>query len=125
MRVHGRPTFGGGQRKGHDNGHDGGRIVISGGKDELIGALRKIDDDFHPKLMGVVGTCASMIIGENLDDAIKSAGIRSVVLPVDIHGCSVRIRTGRSGPWRWRPRRALSTRLMNARGRRECSTRRP
>lgn len=62
--------------------------LIFGGKDKLIRILRKIDDDFHPKLMGVVGTCASMIIGENLDDAIKSAGIRSVVLPVDIHGCS-------------------------------------
>ena len=29
-----------------------------------------------------------MIIGENLDGAVKKAGIRAMVLPIDVHGCS-------------------------------------
>lgn len=62
--------------------------LIFGAEEKLIRILRSIDDRFGPKLIGVVGTCASMIIGENLDGAVKKAGVRATVLPVDIHGCS-------------------------------------
>ena len=62
--------------------------LIFGAEEKLVRILRSIDDRFHPRLIGVVGTCASMIIGENLDGAVKKAGVQATVLPVDIHGCS-------------------------------------
>ncbi len=62
--------------------------LIFGAEEKLIRILKNVDDRFHPRLVGVVGTCASMIIGENLDGAVKKAGIRATVLPVDVHGCS-------------------------------------
>lgn len=62
--------------------------LIFGAEEKLIRILKNVDERFHPRLVGVVGTCASMIIGENLDGAVKKAGIRAMVLPVDVHGCS-------------------------------------
>lgn len=62
--------------------------LIFGAEEKLMRVLRQVDDDFCPKLVGIVGTCASMIIGENLDSAIKRAGVRSKVLAVDTHGCA-------------------------------------
>lgn len=62
--------------------------LIFGAEQRLVEVLKKVDEEFSPKLVGVVGTCASMIIGENLDAAIKKAGIRSTVLPIDIHACA-------------------------------------
>jgi putative methanogenesis marker 13 metalloprotein len=62
--------------------------LIFGAEEKLVRILRSIDERFHPSLIGVVGTCASMIIGENLDGAVRKAGVKATVLPVDIHGCS-------------------------------------
>lgn len=62
--------------------------LIFGAEEKLVRILRSIEERFHPSVVGVVGTCASMIIGENLEGAIKRAGMRAVVLPVDVHGCS-------------------------------------
>jgi len=62
--------------------------LIFGAEEKLVGILRKVEEEFRPKMIGIVGTCASMIIGENLDAAIKKAGIKSIVLPVDVHACS-------------------------------------
>jgi Ni-sirohydrochlorin a,c-diamide reductive cyclase subunit CfbD len=62
--------------------------LIFGAEEKLIRILRNVDERFHPQLIGVVGTCASMIIGENLEAAVKKAGVRAMVLPVDVHGCS-------------------------------------
>ncbi|QLH74315.1 MAG: Ni-sirohydrochlorin a,c-diamide reductive cyclase catalytic subunit [Methanomassiliicoccales archaeon] len=62
--------------------------LIFGAEDKLARILKKVEEDFRPKLVGIVGTCASMIIGENLDGAIKKAGLRAKVIPVDTHGCS-------------------------------------
>ena len=62
--------------------------LIFGAEEKLVKVLKKVEHDFRPRMIGIVGTCASMIIGENLDAEIKKAGIRSVVLPVDVHACS-------------------------------------
>ena len=40
---------------------------------------------FHPKLMGVVGTCASMIIGEDLKEAIENVDLDCIIIPVEVH----------------------------------------
>ena len=61
--------------------------LVFGAEEKLISVLRTVDEQFSPQLIGVVGTCASMIIGENLDSAVSEAGVRATVLAVDSHGC--------------------------------------
>jgi putative methanogenesis marker 13 metalloprotein len=68
--------------------------LIFGAEEKLVRILKGIDDRFRPGLIGVVGTCASMIIGENLDGAVKKAGVKATVLPIDVHGCSGANTTG-------------------------------
>lgn len=59
---------------------------IFGASDKLEETLRKADEMFKPKLVGIVGTCASMIIGEDLKEAIDKVDTEAVVLPVESHG---------------------------------------
>ena len=61
---------------------------ILGASEKLEDTLIKAYDMFHPKLMGVVGTCASMIIGEDLKEAIANADLDCTVIPVESHGGS-------------------------------------
>ncbi|MEM0448211.1 MAG: Ni-sirohydrochlorin a,c-diamide reductive cyclase catalytic subunit [Methanomassiliicoccales archaeon] len=62
--------------------------LIFGAEEKLVRVLAQVEQEFHPRLVGIVGTCASMIIGENLDSAIKKAGLKAKVLAVDTHGCA-------------------------------------
>lgn len=61
---------------------------ILGAGDKLEETLIKAYDMFKPNLMGVVGTCASMIIGEDLKEAIANADLDCTVIPVESHGGS-------------------------------------
>lgn len=61
---------------------------ILGAGDKLEETLIKAYDMFKPNLMGVVGTCASMIIGEDLKEAIANANLDCTVIPVESHGGS-------------------------------------
>lgn len=58
---------------------------IFGGQAPLETILRYAQEHFSPKRMAVVGTCVSMIIGEDLQSAIDGAGITTPVIAVDIH----------------------------------------
>ncbi|MGC9517321.1 MAG: Ni-sirohydrochlorin a,c-diamide reductive cyclase catalytic subunit [Methanomicrobiales archaeon] len=75
--------------------NDGVRVVttamsendfIFGASSKLEEVLKKVDSMFSPKLVGVVGTCASMIIGEDLKEAVQNAGIKAKVISVESHG---------------------------------------
>ena len=68
--------------------------LIFGSEEKLVRILKEVQERFSPHLVGVVGTCASMIIGENLDRAVERAGLKAKVLPVDVHGCSGANTTG-------------------------------
>ena len=59
---------------------------IFGASDKLEETLKKADEMFNPQLVGIVGTCASMIIGEDLKDAIAKVDTKAIVLPVESHG---------------------------------------
>jgi putative methanogenesis marker 13 metalloprotein len=59
---------------------------IFGAAKKLEETLIKANEMFSPKLVGVVGTCASMIIGEDLKEAVESANIDATVLSVESHG---------------------------------------
>ncbi len=58
---------------------------VFGGHDSLVRVLRKAEEMFQPKLMGVVGTCSSMIIGEDLARAIEDSGVSCKVIAVNVH----------------------------------------
>lgn len=75
--------------------NDGVRVVttamsendfIFGASQKLEETLKKVDSMFSPELVGVVGTCASMIIGEDLKEAVENAHINAKVLIVESHG---------------------------------------
>ena len=75
--------------------NDGVRIVttamsendfIFGAGEKLEETLLKVDKMFSPALVGIVGTCASMIIGEDLKEAVQRANIKAKVLTVESHG---------------------------------------
>ena len=59
---------------------------IFGASEKLEETLLQVEKLFKPKLVGVVGTCVSMIIGENMKEAVKNANINAKVLVVESHG---------------------------------------
>lgn len=58
---------------------------VFGGRQELSSLLIKVNEMFKPKLIGVVGTCVSMIIGEELREPIEDAGLDVPVIEVEVH----------------------------------------
>ncbi len=58
---------------------------VFGGRRELSSVLQKVNEMFHPKLIGVVGTCASMIIGEELHEPVMDADLEVPVIEVEVH----------------------------------------
>jgi Ni-sirohydrochlorin a,c-diamide reductive cyclase subunit CfbD len=58
---------------------------VFGGQEPLVRLLRKANELFHPKMMAVTGTCSSMIIGEDLHQAVQNAGLDIPVLEVEVH----------------------------------------
>jgi putative methanogenesis marker 13 metalloprotein len=58
---------------------------VFGGHDDLVRLIKKVIDMFDPKLIGVVGTCASMIIGEELHEAVLEANPDIPVIEVEVH----------------------------------------
>jgi putative methanogenesis marker 13 metalloprotein len=58
---------------------------VFGGRDVLKNVMMRSIELFHPKLMGVVGTCASMIIGEDIHQAVEDVRPNCPVMEVEIH----------------------------------------
>jgi putative methanogenesis marker 13 metalloprotein len=73
---------------------DGMRVVttsldetgfVFGGKDALVEVLEKVIERFNPRRIGIVGTCASMIIGEELHEAVTEVQPDVPVIEVEVH----------------------------------------
>jgi putative methanogenesis marker 13 metalloprotein len=73
---------------------DGMRVVttsldesgfVFGGHDSLVEVLEKVIKRFNPKRIGIVGTCASMIIGEELHEAVMDVQPDVPVIEVEVH----------------------------------------
>ncbi|MDR0198776.1 MAG: Ni-sirohydrochlorin a,c-diamide reductive cyclase catalytic subunit [Methanomassiliicoccaceae archaeon] len=65
----------------------GDNDLVFGAGESLIRTLRAVSEKFDPRTVAVIGTCASMIIGEDMGSSIRRAGIGGNVFPVDCHGC--------------------------------------
>ncbi len=63
------------------------RDLIFGGTEPLVDTIRQAEKLFDPSSIAVIGTCASMIIGEDMDAAIKLSGVKCKTFSVDCHGC--------------------------------------
>lgn len=61
---------------------------IFGAESKLVEVLRKVDELFSPRLIGVVGSCASMIIGEDLKRAAFKAGVGDRSICCAVHSGS-------------------------------------
>lgn len=59
---------------------------IFGAVDKLIECIKEVEETFHPENIGIVGTCASMIIGENMKVAAQDANVKSNIIVVETHG---------------------------------------
>ncbi len=59
---------------------------IFGASEKLIETIREVEEAFHPENIGIVGTCASMIIGENMKNDAQEAGIDANIIIVETHG---------------------------------------
>jgi len=58
---------------------------VFGGQEQLSKLLERANELFKPKMIGVVGTCSSMIIGEDLHQSVADAGLDIPVLEVEVH----------------------------------------
>ena len=76
---------------------DGVKVVTSalleddfvfGSEGKLAKILRRVEDLFKPKLIGLVGSCASMIIGEDLKKAAREAGLLHKTICCYVHSGS-------------------------------------
>ena len=61
--------------------------IIFGAKNKLINTLNKVKEKFHPNLIGIVGTCSTMIIGEEIQSAVDEANLNIQTLVVEVHAC--------------------------------------
>lgn len=61
--------------------------LIFGASGKLEDTLREAERRFSPKTIAVIGTCSSMIIGEDMKASIKRSGVGCKVISVDCHGC--------------------------------------
>ncbi len=58
---------------------------IFGGQAPLERVLRYAEEKFSPSRIAVIGTCVSMIIGEDLPSAVAGSGISTPTIVVNIH----------------------------------------
>jgi len=58
---------------------------VFGGQGRLEEVILYAEEKFSPKRMAVMGTCVSMIIGEDLQAAIDNSGVNTETIAVDIH----------------------------------------
>jgi len=58
---------------------------VFGGRDALAEVLGKVVEMFNPEKIGIVGTCASMIIGEELHEAVNIVQPDVPVIEVEVH----------------------------------------
>lgn len=58
---------------------------VFGGQESLVRLLKKAKELFDPKLIAITGTCSSMIIGEDLHQAVLEADLDVPVLEVEVH----------------------------------------
>ncbi|MBM9614108.1 nitrogenase associated protein E [Desulfobulbus rhabdoformis] len=70
--------------------------IIYGGEDELKAAIREVSEKYAPKVIFVATSCASGIIGDNVDGIIRDmrGRVEAEIMPVHCEGFSGEYRSG-------------------------------
>ena len=70
--------------------------VIYGGEEELKGAIREVDAKYSPDIIFVATSCATGIIGDNVDAVIKNARLetKAEIMPIHCEGFAGEYRSG-------------------------------
>jgi len=61
--------------------------LIFGASEKLETVLKETEKMFSPRTIAVVGTCSSMIIGEDMKASVRRSGVGCKVIAIDCHGC--------------------------------------
>ncbi|MDK2794871.1 MAG: Ni-sirohydrochlorin a,c-diamide reductive cyclase subunit CfbD [Archaeoglobaceae archaeon] len=61
--------------------------VVLGGRQKLLEVLNAVYSDFKPEIIGVVGTCCTTIIGEDLESEVSEANLPAKVVCANVSGC--------------------------------------
>lgn len=74
----------------------GEKNVIYGGEKELIGAIKEVDKKYKPDIIFVATSCATGIIGDNVDEIINNLkkDIKAEVMSIHCEGFSGEYRSG-------------------------------
>ncbi|MEH1840646.1 MAG: nitrogenase component 1 [Nostoc sp.] len=72
------------------------KAVIFGGEKELKGAIREVDEKYHPDAIVVATSCASGIIGDCVDDVVNKARseIDAEIMTIHCEGFAGEYRSG-------------------------------
>jgi light-independent protochlorophyllide reductase B subunit len=70
--------------------------VIFGAEEKLKDAIEELDAELNPELLAVLSCCASSIIGEDVERAVKDVATRATVIGIESGGFEGDYRTGYS-----------------------------
>lgn len=70
--------------------------IVYGGEKELVGAIKEIDKKYDPDIIVIATSCATGIIGDNVNDIINSIsdGVKAELLVIHCEGFSGEYRSG-------------------------------
>ena len=70
--------------------------IVYGGDKELAGAILEVDEKYHPDVIFVASSCATGIIGDNIDAIVekKSKEINSEIMAIHCEGFAGEYRSG-------------------------------
>jgi len=70
--------------------------IVYGGEKELVGAIREVEEKYTPDIIVVATSCATGIIGDNVNDIIETiaATIKAEILVIHCEGFSGEYRSG-------------------------------
>ncbi|MCS7139506.1 MAG: Ni-sirohydrochlorin a,c-diamide reductive cyclase catalytic subunit [Candidatus Nezhaarchaeota archaeon] len=61
--------------------------VVMGGKNKLIEVLEVVCELFNPKLLGVIGSCCTSIIGEDIESEVREANLPVKIVAANVSAC--------------------------------------
>ena len=70
--------------------------IVYGGDKELEGAILEVDEKYHPDIIFVASSCATGIIGDNIDSIVEKTGkkINSEIMAIHCEGFAGEYRSG-------------------------------
>ncbi len=70
-----------------------GKDVVFGGEKKLVQAIHRVEERYHPKVIFLFTSCASAMIGDDVDSVVESEqkSVKALLVPVHCEGFRSRI----------------------------------